>query len=314
MRQKPKKLIVALSFAMAAIIPLFIFYIRPPVLIVTEQSFIELYGKERLHNESFFSSLALFRSVKTVAVANDAGDDIVPFAITEASIKPYCVIFPLRFTHSARLYSELNPDIPVVLLEGRYPGNENPAENALGADKSGYFIYKTDINDDFYMAGLAAAAIKPTESQKKDDSSPETDKNGKIIVFLERNMTQMKDVFLRGLYDRGVLPETVFFNSFSQYSEQSDLFCVVLAGIGSEFLDKKTGVPVISFTWLNPFLLPTDVVMVINDSPWAQARQAVRMVSAGERSGLIKSEFLILDRKKFDRDVVALIKKNKIKS
>jgi hypothetical protein len=311
MRKRLKKLIVPAGLALAALSVLTIFYTRPPVLIVTEQSFIELYGKKRLFCEAFYSSVALFRPVKTVAVANDAGDDIVPFAVAEISGRPYCVLFPLRFVQSAQLYRELNPEIPVVLLEGRYPENENPAEKALGADKSEYFIYKTDINDDFYRASLAVSALKPATEQKKDDSSPETGKNGKIAVFLDRNLTQMRDVFLRGLYDRGVLMETQFFNSFSQYSEIPDLSCVILAGQGFEYMDKKTGVPVIYFTWIDPLLLPTDVVMVVNDSPWVQARQAVKMAGAGEKNAVLKSEFLILNKGKFDRELIALIKKTR---
>jgi hypothetical protein len=310
MRLKPKTLIIAAGIILAAFIPLFIFNARSPVLIVIEQSFIELYGKERLNNEAFFSSLVLFRSVKTVAVANDAGDDIVPFAVTEISSSPYCVLFPLRFARSALLYRNLAPNIPVVVLEGRYPEDENPADSVLGEAKHEFFIYKTDINDDFYKAGLAVTALKPLPVQNDDNSTIGESKKGKIVVFLDQNMNQMRDVFLRGLYDRGNLLETHFFNSFSQYSEQPDLNCVVMTGLGAEFLDKKTGVPVISFTWLNPFLLPSDVVMVINDSPLIQARQAVKMVSADIKRGLIKSGFFVLNRKKFDRGVIAIIRKN----
>jgi len=310
MRIKPKTA-VAVILVLAAIIPLFVFYLRAPVLIVTEQSFIELYGKKRLDRESFFSSLSLLRSVKTIEIANEAGDDVVPFAITEASIKPYCVLFPLRFAKSARLYRELSPNIPIVLLEGRYMEDENPTESLLGADKEGYFIYKTDINDDFYRAGLAITAMKHKSAPKDDNSATDEGKKGKVIVFLEQKFNQMKDVFIRGLYDRGELLETHFYNYFSQYSEQPDLFCVVTAGLGSEFMEKKTGVPVISFTWLNPSLLPSEVIMTVNDSPWAQARQAVRMVCSGAENGLIKSVFSVLDRNKFDRNVIAIIKKNR---
>jgi hypothetical protein len=310
MRLKPKTLIIAAGSILAVLLPVVIFNIRSPVLIVTEQSFIELYGEERLQKESFFSSFALFRSVKTVIIANDAGDDIVPFAVAEVSGRPYCVLFPLRFARSARLYKELYPDNPVVLLEGRYPEYENPTDSILGVEKPEYFIYKTDINDDFYRTGLVVTALKHLPVQKNDESTPETDKKGKIIVFLEMNLTGMKDVFLRGLYDRGNLQETYFYNTFSQYSEQNDISCVIFAGTGSEFMEKNTNsIPVISFTWLDPFLLPDDVVMVVNDSPWAQVRQAVKKVAAGEKNGLIKSEFLVLNRKKFGREVIALIKK-----
>ncbi|WP_461256162.1 hypothetical protein [Treponema sp. R80B11-R83G3] len=311
MRRIPKTLIIIASLALAVAIVLAIFYTRPPVLIVTEQSFIELYGKKRIKNEALHSSFFLFRPVRTVEVTNDASDDIVSFAVAGISAKPYCVLFPLRFVKSAQIYRGQNPDIPVVVLEGRYPESENSAEKTLGADKSEYYIYKTDISDDFYNLGLAISALKPKDEPKNSDSAAEVEKNDKIVVFLEKNLTQMKDIFLKGLYDRGILIETQFFNSFSQYSETPDISCVILAGLGFEYMDKKADVPIIFFTWIDPFLLPSDVVMVINDSPWAQARQAVRMVGAGEKNGLIKSEFMVLNKKKFDGNGIAKIKKSR---
>jgi len=315
MRRKPIPLIIAASIALAIIIVLTIFNVRSPVLIVTEQSFIGLYGKKRLRNEALLSSFSLFRAVKTVVVTNDAGDDIVPFAVAEISIKPYCVLFPLRFVQSAQRYKEINPNIPVVVLEGRFPESENPSEKTLGASKSEYFIYKTDINDDFYNLGLVISTLKPKEEPKKetesDNSNSETKKNDQIVVFLDQNLTKMKDVFLKGLYDRGILMETQFLFYYSQKLERTDLFCVILAGLGYDYLDKKAGIPIISFSWIDPFLLPSDVVMVINDSPWAQVQQAVRMVGSGEKNGLIKSKFMVLNKKKFNRDVIALIKKTR---
>jgi len=306
-----KKTVTAAIIVFAVIVTLFIFYTRPPVLIVTEQSFIELYGKERIHNEAFSSAFAMFRPVKIVTVANDAGEDAVPFAVSSAAIKPFCVIFPLRFVKSAILYKELAPNIPIVVLEGRYPEEESPSVSSIGAVTSDYFIFKTDINDDFYRIGLAVTAIKQKTVQKNENFTPDEKKKGKVVVFIDRKLNQMKDVFLRGLYDRGELFETVFFNSYSQHLELSDLSCVVLAGLGADFLDKKADVPVISFTWINPALLPFDVVMIVNDSPLAQARQVVKMVKSGVKNGLIKSEFRILDRTKFDRKVIAIIKKNR---
>jgi len=306
-----RKTVIPAIIAIALISLLCIFYIRSPVLIVTEQSFIELYGKERIKKESFSVSLALFRPVKTVAVANDAGDDVVPFSINSVSKRPYCVIFPLRFAQSARLYKEIAQNTPIILLEGRYADDENPAKNLLGGDISEYFVYKTDVNDDFYRIGLAVTAIKFKKEPKNENPPSDEGKKGKIIVFLENNLNQMKDVFLRGLYDKGQLLETYFYNSYSQYLDMTDLSCVVIAGSGSDFLDKKAEVPIIAFTWLNPSLLPFDVVMTVNDSPWAQARQAVKMVKSGVKTGVIKSEFKVQNIKKFDRKVIAIIKKNR---
>jgi hypothetical protein len=306
-----RQTIIAAILVFAVIVTLFIFYIRSPVLIVTEQTFIDLYGKERMYNEAFSSSLAMFRPVKIVAVANEAGDDVVPFAVSSASIKPFCVIFPLRFVKSAILYKELAPNIPIVVLEGRYPDEENPSESVLGEAKSDFFVFRTDINDDFYRIGLAVTAIKLKPAQKDEYFAPDEKKKGKVVVFIDRKLNHMKDVFLRGLFDRGELFETLFFNSYSQYLEMPDLSCTVLAGLGTDFLERKADVPVISFTWINPALLPFDVVMIVNDSPLAQARQAVKMVKTGVKNGLIKSEFRVLDRAKFDRKVIAIIKKNR---
>jgi len=306
-----KKTAIIAAIVLAVISPLFVFYVRSPVLIVTEQSFIELYGKERINDESFSASLALFRPVKIVAVANDAGEDVVPFAVTEAAIRPFCVLFPLRFTKSAKLYRDLAPNIPIVVLEGRYPEGESPSENILGAENSEYFIFKTDINDDFYRVGLAVTEIKQKPLKIDEIYTLQSGKKDKIIVFLEQRLNEMKDVFLKGLYDKGKLLETRFFNSYTQSYEAPDLFCVVLAGLGNEFLDKKAEVPVISFTWLNPSLLPFDVVLAVNDSPLAQVRQAVKMVKNGVKKGLIKSEFRVLDKSKFSGRVIAIVKKNR---
>jgi len=255
-------------------------------------------------------SLAMFRPVKIVAVANDAGEDVVPFAVSSAAMKPFCVIFPLRFVKSAVLYRELAPNIPIVVLEGRYLEEESPSGNILGAEKSEYFVFKTDVNDDFYRIGLAVTAIKAKPSQKHENFISEEGKKDKVVVFIDRKLNQIKDVFLRGLYDNGELFETLFYNTYSQHMEMSDISCVVLAGVGADFLDRRAGVPVISYTWINPSLLPFDVAMIVNDSPLAQTLQAVKMVKSGVKNGLIKSEFRVLDRTKFDRKVIAIIKKN----
>jgi len=288
-----KKLIIMAPLAVVIITVLTVFYLRSPVLIVTEESFLNLYSNERVERLSLETAFFIFRQVKSVIVANDAGYDIVPAAILDVSSKPYCVIFPLRFTRSAKLFHEQNPEIPVIILEGRYIETEKPAETVLGSDISGYFIYKTDINDDFYRAGLASVAF-------------DQGKSGNVVVFTDKNMPQARESFLRGLNDRGKLLETRFFTSFSQYSDVNNLSCIMLAGSGSDIIEKNPGVPLILFTWISPSLLPSNAALVIDDSPWAQARQAVKMASAGETTGFIKSVFYIMDRKKYDRGILRL--------
>jgi len=298
MKINRKILAISAGAVLAALIPLLVFHARAPVLIVTEQSFIGLYGKDRIRDEASRSSFALFRPVKTVAVANDSSDDIVPFAIAEVSSKPFCVIFPLRFARPARLYHEQNPEIPVVLLEGRFPDNSTPSEFAIGSGGSdGYFIYKTDINADFFRAGVAAAAL-------------DEGKNGSIVVFLDsRIQRQAREAFMEAINELENPLEARFFTSFSQFYDISDISCVVAAGSGAEYLEKKAGVPVILFSWLNPSLIPSDVVLVVNDSPWAQVLGAVKMVKSGEKQGRIRSKFELQKNKKFDRGTLRKLHK-----
>jgi len=297
MKQKfnlTKKLIIFAVFTLAVVI---VFNLRSPVLIVTEQSFIELYGKKRMLNEGFYSSLLLFRRVKPVAVADDAGDDIIQAAVEKASSRPLCALFPLRFAGVARSYREKNPGIPAVLLEGRYTEEANPAAFAIGGNMEDFFIYKTDISADFYRAGLASAVI-------------DGEKNERIAVILESNVqNQAKEAFSKALNDVKKPLQTSFFTAYSQFTGNQNVSCVILAGTGAEYLDKYSGIPVIFFTWINPELIPSDVALVFNDSPWVQAVSSVRMVQAGIKKGKIPSKILYTGGKGLGRKAVRKLRK-----
>jgi len=277
-------LIITAGLVLAFLTLFILFQLRSPVLIVSEDTFNAFYGIKRIKAEILPDSIAMFRRIKMITVVNDAGEDIVPHAITEVSSHPYCVLFPLRFTRSARLYKEQNPDIPVILLEGRN------SENTTEFD----FIYKTDIEDDLNKAGLAASLIA-TE--------------GKIAVFLEINAeNQGRDAFLMGLSEGKAL-DTFFYNNYSSYKQISDLSCAVLAGTGGEFIEGNAEIPVIIISWLDPGYFPSNVVMIINDSPLAQAREAVRLFSAGEKEGLIRSKIHVQNSKIIDRKLLRKIQK-----
>ncbi|MDR1836238.1 MAG: hypothetical protein LBQ89_01120 [Treponema sp.] len=294
MNVKLKITVFAASLAAVLSVPFFIFVSRSPVLIVTDQSFVSLYGEARIRCETFLSSLSLFRPVKIVEAVDDAGGDIVRFAVEDFSSRPYCVLFPLRFIHAARLYSEYNPGVPVVLLEGRRGDDDI---QGVSDGENGYYSYKTDIDMDFYRAGIAAAALG-------------MGKDGKIAVFLEpRILAQAREAFLRAV-EAGENPrETLFFTSFSQYTDIPGLSCVVLAGAGAEFLETGSGVPVILFSWIDPKFVPAGVVLVVNDSPWVQIVEAVRMAAAGSARGLIQSEFRFIGVKNINRETLRKIQK-----
>jgi hypothetical protein len=297
MKLKKKTLIIAAAAAFLAIILLSIYLARSPVIIVTDLSLVMLYGEKRIKAETAKASLPMLRRVKTAGIADDAGEDIVQFAITGISKRPYCVIFPLRFAQAARVYREQHPKIPVVILEGRYSEEANPASFAIGGNTSDYFLYKTDINADFYRAGLAAAVL-------------DRENDGKIAVFLEPGIqNQAREAFNRALNDSGKPLQAFFYNNYDQFSGIDNLSCVLLAGVGFEFLDKNNDIPVIVFSWTNPDFLPFDAVLLFNDSPWILAGEAAGMVSAGMTNGRILSKTRVFNRVNIDKTTLRKLRK-----
>jgi len=288
MKLRFKILIIIAVLAAAA--PVVVYFMRSPVIIVTDLSFIPLYGEERIRSESLFASISLFRKVETVSIADDASEDIVMIAVSDISANPFCVIFPLRFVHSARLYREKNPQVRVILLGGRQ--NEEQFLSVLGNKAGDFFIYQTDIDSDFYRTGIAAAALG-------------MDGNGKIAVFTENSLlARAREAFLRGVNTLENPPETLFFTAISQFQDNSDISCAVLAGTGAEFFDREISAPVIFFTWADPSFLKEDVVLLVNDSPWVQCTQAVRMTAKYTEKGLIKSKFQLVNKKNIDKETL----------
>ena len=300
------KIAIPLVILTAIAVPVLYFFSLTPVLIVTDHSFALLYDESKIRRELMYSSFNLQRPVKMVTIADDVGADIIQFAIAEVSEAPFCVIFPLRFAQAARMYREQNQDIPVVILEGRYSENDNPASFAIGRSNiNDYFMYRTDITGDFYLAGQAAAIL-------------DGEKNGRIAVLLESNVrTQARDAFLLALDDMEKPLQTSFYTSYasfsSAYSRNPDVSCVVLAGIGSEFFETKSDIPVIFFSWINLSFLPDNIVMVFNDSPLAQAAKAAEMAAIGMTKGQIMSKLEINTGKIIDKDTLQKLRNIGIK-
>jgi len=294
MKKKKKGFIIAVSLALAAalaFLTLFaIFNLRNPVIIVAEQFFIDIYGEKRLKKEVFNTSMTLFRPVKIALIDNKAGEDVVPYSVSGISSNPYCVLFPRRFLNAARLYKELFPNVDIVILEGQLP---------ITGDTSGFFVYRTDIESDYYKAAAAAANIAATVSNEEI--------KGKIVVFMPNN--SYREVITKGITEQELPVETLFYATYSDISKTPGLACVVLAGLGGEILDKIPEIPVITFSWLDPSMMTNNVILVIDDSPLAQAVQAVKMAKAAEEEGFIKSKFIIIDRKIFNNSLLQIIRK-----
>jgi hypothetical protein len=249
------------GLVLLAALPAVLFFLRPPVLILTDGPFDALYGLSRARKARVAASLRLFRPVKPVRAAETAGSDAILLMLEAASSRPYCVLFPRRYDEAARRYAGEFPSVPVFVLgAGGAAGQEGPALRYV----------ETDAGADFYRAGRCAAVL-----------AGET--GGKILVFQQAAPRNRRDAFVRGLRDGGNGSEPVYPEIAGAASVYQDVAAAVLAAKPSNFLEQNLPVPAILFSWLDPALSPREIKVVFDDSPWAMAVPVAKMAKTGDR-------------------------------
>jgi hypothetical protein len=244
-------LLVFFGFALRA------FSDRPPLLIVTDISFSQLYGPERLEQQTRRISLSFFRQVIQVLVDESAGPELVAIAAEEAFDEPWAVIFPYRYLEGARRYKEAMPETPVFVIGGSTRSTEEAFSSVF-----------TDTRTDLYRAGLAAALFT----------------GEKIPLFFSDGILseELREVFRQGLADNGCLQEPTFLYAASNYSSWAEIGCVVVAGPASRFAEQNLDIPIILFSWIDPSLTPGTVKIVFDDSHLTLAVEALRAMPAAE--------------------------------
>jgi len=287
--------VTAVIIIIAAAVTASVFYGRPPVLVVTDAPFIELYGKERIRRQGNASSLALFRRVKQVITADGASPDIIAEAVSGAARKPYCVLFPGYLAQAAERYHMQSPETPAVILSGLSPSSGLPGPDGV------LCVYRTDLETDLYRAGLFAGLIGLKRS------APDAQRT---CFFLQDRYIQAaeREVFSRGLRESD--PEAVarFAGSASDIPGSGNISCVVLTRSGAEYMDRNAKNPLILFTWLDTSMLPAETAAVFDDAAWALVVPAVRMAVSGQAEGKIPSKPLVFSKEKADNGIGGILK------
>ena len=268
------------------------FYLRSPVLIVTDPSFYRLYGPVRLWTAAVKSSAELFRRVMPVFVTETAGPDLMALAVEGASRTPMAVLVPSRYLESARYYKEAHPDIPVLVVGGRNP---SPAEETnLG------FIC-TDTAGDLYRAGAAAAAL--------------AGENRGILFYYDGNLpNEYREAFRNGLLAQEFPGDVNYLNISADYASFANVGCVILTGPAAKFLERKLQIPVILFSWANPGMVPGSVKLIFDDSPWALVTGVLKDFPPPTGEIFVRSEPLFLMNKEGKKDFRKILGINKEKS
>jgi len=290
-----KLLAVSAGILIALGVTALVFYSRPPALVVTDVPFIDLYGKERLRSRRIASSVALFRMVKPVITADGASPDIIVEAISGAAANPYCVLFPVYLASAAERYHLQFPEIKVVILCGFSPSSDLPQPDGV------LCVYRTDLETDLYRAGLFSGIL----GLKK--SSAEAQRT--CFLWQDRYIQAAeREVFSRGLKESDPDAVARFINSASSIPGPDSLSCMVLTRSGAEYFDRNIKVPLILFTWLDPFMLPLETAAVFDDSVWALVVPAAQMAINSQAEGKIPSKPFVFSGKTADNGIDRILK------
>jgi hypothetical protein len=280
---------------LALALPGLIFALRAPVLIVTDASFLSLYGPRRLREKQAAASIRLFRRVKPVIVAENAGTDVFVFAVEQAASKPYCVIFPSRYYQGALRYAGQFPLVPVLSL--------GSGESPPGAGRLMSAGIRREA--DLYRAGRCAGLIA-----KKARETGGPDKGENILILPGKALSPAeRSAVLAGLREEGLETAPWFLDSSAEAAGFRGVSCTILTGPGAEYLEKGLKIPVILFSWLDPALTSREIVMIFDDSPWALAVPAVKLAVRGGEGANIPSEAVFPRGRIADKELWRNVKK-----
>jgi hypothetical protein len=258
------------------------FMLRAPVVMVVDDSFTGLYGARRTVIKQAETSLMFFRRVCLVRMADEASVDVVVFAAAEAALSPYAVLFPAIYHQGARRYAEQAPDIPVGVL-GSIPGGD--------ARPPGTLFIEADRKTDLYRTGRCAAIFARS--------------GGGGVLFFTGNLINPdeREAFSKGLRDQGFENPPLFVDRSENYTPPAEISCVILAAPAENYLENNPAIPAVLFSWMDPGITPRGIKLIVDDSPWAQAAAAVKLlhrkdgaaVPAAQTSGpmFVPSEILV---------------------
>jgi hypothetical protein len=276
------------------------FWFRPPVLFVTDTPFTTLYGLRRARIQGLKTTLKLMRRIKPVLIGENAGTDMVLFAVEEAHKAPYAVLFPDRYYEGAQRYIAQFPQVPVFILGARNQDPQLPGAIFLG----------TDTALDLYRAGLCAGILAQHTSSPDEATRPSED----ILFFQNQGLSgEYQEAFNRGLREQGFTKEPKYINAGEDYADTiHNISCVVMQGQGASFLEGMPEVPVILFSWVDPALTSGAVTLVADDSPWAAAAD-IKALIPRRQGGLVPSDWVFPRQRTMDKELLSRLKKALVK-
>jgi hypothetical protein len=271
------------TFLLGGILSL-VFFLRSPVLVVSDLWFDAYYGSRRVALEQAQTAFDLFRPVKNVRLAEEAVEEVAVFTVESAAARPYCVIFPYRYHAAARRYFREHPGVPTGVLLGRRPapGPEGPPALA------------TDTVTDMYRAGRAAGILAG---------------EGRVLfIYDDYPAGEEQNAFRGGLRAGAYGEEPDYAAPGLPLASGGSLGAVVIRGVHDETAQLDRNVPALLFSWMDPAHCPRNIRVIFDDSPWAQAAAAARILAGGRDAEKIPSVVRLLNRNSIPKERKKLLR------
>lgn len=209
-----------------------VFFIRAPVVFVSDDWFLRLYGPARNSTSRIISSIQLFRPVRELRFSELMDTQTMSETIQAFSKRtPYLVVFPERYRQIAALWEDSEITIPFVVL-----------------DSSVY----TDVQLDLYRAGALSALLAQNAGPVGLFALPDTD-----AVLL--------DAFKAGYLSANGDSDVLYVPAAASSIEYA---CVTVFHSDAAVVSRIKSNQLIVFSWADPNYFGSNLLYVFDNSPW----------------------------------------------
>jgi hypothetical protein len=244
------------------------FFLRSPVLVISDAGFDLIYGFRRSLTGQLGLSLRLFRRVERVLITENADPEALIFALEEKEKRPWAVLGHSRYARGLEQYARQRADVRVTVI-GEGPGPSWSGETPPGGLE---YVY-TDAGLNSWRLGRCAALLAG-------------EAGGLVLIFQDRpDFPVEPGAFLAGLRAESGNLDPVFADPAADYPSWDEVRAVVLGGPAASFPGLRgRQIPVLLYSWLDPALSPSNVKLGGDDSIWALAFEALRLPPGGGSS------------------------------
>ncbi|MCA1949809.1 MAG: hypothetical protein LDL24_04510 [Treponema sp.] len=220
-----------------------LFVSRPGVYVMTDDTELFIYGKNRAIVETLKASFFLFRPVFILSMPPSGDLDLQLASIEKSAPSPGALIVPIRYQPAAEAYSKKYPQVDVILWG---QGSASSFVNTFFVD------YAADMSRAAGIAGpLASKTGLPPAIMFP-------------LSFAEEYRNQLKQAFDEGLLAYGFSQGAVVLDKSNEAGQA--LSSVTL--FPSDFSLQSISAPMILFSGIRKDLLSKSVIAVFDDSPW----------------------------------------------